>query len=86
LPNVVIDARARISGLWIVLLRMPTVGVLLLLLRFRFVFGWFLRLWAIRSLGIRAFGVRTFGGTLALLGVLSGGALLLHIPLLLPLL
>jgi hypothetical protein len=57
--------------------------VLWLLLRLRLVFGRFLRIRAIRALGVRTFDVRTFGGTLALLGFLSGSALLLHIPLLL---
>ena len=57
--------------------------VLLLLLRLRLVFGRLLRLRAIRALGVRTFDIRSFGGTLALLGFLSGAALLLHIPLLL---
>jgi hypothetical protein len=62
------------SGLRIVLLRAPALLVLLLLLlRLRSVFG--------RLLGLRA--IRAFGGTLALLGLLGGGALLIQISLLL---
>ena len=56
------------------------LSVVLLLLRLGLVFGWLWRFRAILTLGLRA-----FGGTLALLGsfrVLSGGALLLHFPLL----